>query len=58
MVGLNLLSLAFATPCDMMNAVAQTKPTSKELRAKVNQLRSTAEMRLMQWRILRAIQEP
>jgi len=41
-VGLNLLSLAFAAPCDMMNAVAQTKPTSEELCAEVNELRSTA----------------
>jgi len=39
---LNLLSLAFAAPCDMMNAVAQTKPTSEELRVEVNELRSTA----------------
>ena len=28
--------------CDMMKAVAQTKPTSEELRDEVNELRSTA----------------
>src|SRR5215470_11495858 len=29
-------------PCDMMNAVEQTKPTSEELRGEVKELRSTA----------------
>jgi hypothetical protein len=30
------------SPCDMMNAVAQTKPTSEALRVEVKELRSTA----------------
>jgi hypothetical protein len=33
--------------CDMMNAMAQTKPTSEELRAEVNELRLTTA-RLME----------
>ena len=35
-------SFIFAIPCGMMNAMAQTKPTSEELRAELNNLRSTA----------------
>ena len=29
-------------PCDMMKAVAETKPTSQELQSEIEELRSTA----------------
>ena len=35
-------SFMFAIRCVMMNTMAQTKPTSEELRAELNDLRSTA----------------
>jgi hypothetical protein len=42
-LGLNrYCCFGFAIPCGLMNTMAQTKPTSEELRVELNDLRSTA----------------